>query len=91
MIEGKLQEPVLKEALACGLPVVSVDVGDVARWVSHPGAGEIVAADPAALAAGLRRVLTRGARFDPAPVVADLDQRAVACRLIEIYQRVHAA
>lgn len=81
----------VKEALACGLPVVGVDAGDVAHWVSHPGAGEIVAADPAAIAAGLRRVLTRGARFDPAPIEADLDQRAVARRLIEIYQHVHAA
>jgi glycosyltransferase involved in cell wall biosynthesis len=51
------------EALACGLPVVTTDVGEVSRVVRAGGAG-FVAADPtpASLAEGLESVAEDGTR-----------------------------
>lgn len=40
----------VKEALACGRPVVSVSVGDVAKVLDTPSRGVIAARDPVALA-----------------------------------------
>jgi glycosyltransferase involved in cell wall biosynthesis len=45
------------EALACGLPVVTTDVGEVAGVVARSGAGAVAGArTPEALGEGLRRV-----------------------------------
>ncbi len=46
------------EALACGTPLVICDAGGARELVSSPDAGVIVARDAAAIAAGLREVLT---------------------------------
>jgi glycosyltransferase involved in cell wall biosynthesis len=55
---------VVLEALALGTPVVSTDVGDVARMFVHGRAGFVVeSGEPAALAAAVREVLTHRARF----------------------------
>lgn len=53
---------VVKEAMACGLPVVSVDVGDVRRRLTGVDPGAIVARTPQAIAQGIRDVLAAGGR-----------------------------
>ena len=50
---------VVKEAMACNLPVVSVDVGDVPEIVRDVEGCHIVERRPEGLAAGLLRTLSR--------------------------------
>jgi teichuronic acid biosynthesis glycosyltransferase TuaC len=52
----------VKEALACGIPVVSNDVGDVRERTSGVTPGAVVAQDPEALADALHTVLRHGGR-----------------------------
>jgi glycosyltransferase involved in cell wall biosynthesis len=82
---------VVKEALACGLPVVSVDVGDVRRWVERASGGLIAADDPREIAGALDVVLSSGDPVDPAPLLAELDQAVIAGRVAEVYASVAGA
>ena len=55
---------VVREALACGRPVVATPVGDVPRVVSADAGVLVPPGNPAALADALATVLAR--RWDPA-------------------------
>lgn len=86
--EGSPQ--VIKEALACGLPVVSTPVGDVA-WVLGDSPGSRVAApDPATLSQALDAVLRAGDRTHGRKRLLDLglDLPSTAARLAGIYREV---
>jgi glycosyltransferase involved in cell wall biosynthesis len=82
---------VVKEALACDLPVVSVAVGDVAdRLQAVPGGGCELTADerPETIAAALERVLRRGQRVAGRRAVQHLAEEAITERLIGVYRAV---
>jgi glycosyltransferase involved in cell wall biosynthesis len=81
---------VVKEALACNLPVVSVKVGDVAERLSAVEGCELCADDqPATIAAGLERVLRRnGQRIDGQSAVRSLDESMLTERVLEVYRSV---
>ena len=82
---------VVKEALACDLPVVSVAVGDVPTRLAGIEGCEVAADDePATLAAGLERVLRRGRRIAGRQAVAALDEKLLTQRVLEIYRSVAA-
>jgi glycosyltransferase involved in cell wall biosynthesis len=82
---------VVKEALACNLPIVSLDVGDVPVRVKNVPGCEICADErPETIAAALERVLTRGERVRGREAVMDLDERLLASRINDIYQAVLA-
>jgi len=82
---------VVKEALACDLPVVSVAVGDVAERLAGVAGCELCGDDdPETIAAALERVLRRGGRVRGREAVAHLDERVLTQRVIDIYRGVVA-
>lgn len=83
---------VVKEALACNLPVVSVDVGDVRSLISGLPACALCESDaPDAIAAGLRISLEYPSRPQLRPAVTHLAESQVAGRVIQVYQRALSA
>jgi teichuronic acid biosynthesis glycosyltransferase TuaC len=80
----------VKEALACNLPVVSTDVGDVREIVRGIAGTEIVEQSPVSLAAGLRRVLNRPADFvfNSRSAMQRYSQQREVEAIVEVYQRV---
>src|SRR5262245_33709121 len=78
---------VIKEALACNLPIVSVDVGDVAsRLAAVPGCRVVPDADPDRLASTLEVVLRNCGRVNGRSAVLDLDESLAARRMVDIYR-----
>lgn len=82
---------VVKEALCCDLPVVSVDAGDAWRWLRLATGCALVERQVAAIASGLRAVLQGLGRVDGAPVRAEVDWRRIAREVIGVYRHVLAA
>jgi len=77
---------VVKEALACNLPVVSVDVGDVrTRLNGIEGCFVCTEAQPKALAECLERVLASDVRIAGREKVAELNEERIAAKVIEVY------
>jgi glycosyltransferase involved in cell wall biosynthesis len=81
---------VVKEALACNLPVVSVDVGDVRELVEQASGCYIVKRTIAGLAAGIEQALAgRPAALNLRAAVEELSLTAVAEQLIVLYEAVY--
>jgi teichuronic acid biosynthesis glycosyltransferase TuaC len=81
----------VKEALACNVPVVSVDVGDVRdRFVGIEGCF-IAEATPEDLAAKLEMVFARSRPVEAREHLAELSLQSVAERLQAVYELVAAA
>lgn len=80
---------VVKEALACNLPIVTVNVGDVGRRLEGVE-GCIVCLDDAVetIAKGLARVLQGRSRVAGRAAVAELDERVVVQKIITVYEGV---
>jgi teichuronic acid biosynthesis glycosyltransferase TuaC len=76
---------VVKEALACNVPVVSVDVGDIRERISGVDGCFIAAPTPGELAQALRRALEHGPSTGGRERVADLSLERVAARVQRIY------
>jgi teichuronic acid biosynthesis glycosyltransferase TuaC len=79
---------IVRESLACNLPVVSVPVGDVPALLERdPAAGVVAAPDPALLGKALVEVLTR-----PRPQLSTLMDNyslpATGRRIVDLYHRV---
>jgi glycosyltransferase involved in cell wall biosynthesis len=82
---------VVKEALACNLPVVSVAIGDVPERLRDVTGCEVSADDrPETIAAGLVRALGRGQRIAGRERVLELDEHVITERVIGVYRSVLA-
>lgn len=79
---------VIKEALACNLPVVSVDVGDVSKRIENVHPSYIVKRDPRALADALVQILTSLARSNGREIVKEISEDRVAEQVIELYREI---
>jgi glycosyltransferase involved in cell wall biosynthesis len=80
---------VIKEALACDLPVVSVAVGDVALRIGQVEGCELCNDDrPETIAVALERVLQRGQRIAGRETVKNLDEKILTSEVVGIYKRI---
>ena len=77
---------VVKEALACNLPVVSVAVGDVPERLLDVHPSEIVERDPGLIADHLMKILIAKARSNGRRCVARLGLAETAQQILEVYQ-----
>jgi glycosyltransferase involved in cell wall biosynthesis len=83
---------IVKEAMACNLPVVSVPCGDVDERLKTSTPGEICPYDPHILAQAVQRVLLTGARSNGRDQIKEqgLTTENVAARLVQVYSHVLA-
>ena len=87
--EGSPQ--VIKEAMACGCPIVSVDVGDVAERVSGvEGCYVVSSREPAAIAEALQQSLAFSGKTNGRQRIIEmgLSNEQVAERLMAIYKQL---
>jgi len=79
---------IVKEALACGLPVVSVKLGDVPERLEGIDGCHLAEADPAALARKLAVVFERRQRLNCRDKLQELSCEAAAGNLEGFYQQL---
>jgi teichuronic acid biosynthesis glycosyltransferase TuaC len=79
---------VVKEALACNVPVVSVDVGDVPERLAGIEGCFIADSNPEDIASKLNQVLQRSEPIEGREHVAELSLESIAAKLKEVYRIV---
>jgi glycosyltransferase involved in cell wall biosynthesis len=80
---------VVKEALACNLPVVSVDVGDVRERIGHsPSCRVTNGVSAEEISHALNEVLMGGRQDDLRSLVLSLDQKLIAGKTIDVYKKM---
>jgi glycosyltransferase involved in cell wall biosynthesis len=78
---------VVKEAMACNIPVVSTNVGDVAEVIGRTEGCSVCPLDPDALASGLEKALHHTGRTTGRADIQHLNSETIAQRIITIYQK----
>ena len=80
---------VIKEAMAVNLPIVSLDVGDVAEMIQETKGCFISKQNPEDFASLVKEVLKNGnSRTKGRERILELDNEKIAKRILEVYQRV---
>jgi glycosyltransferase involved in cell wall biosynthesis len=78
---------IVKEALACNCPVVSVDVGDLRERISSITGCFLCENDsPATIASALAKAIDSKEHFESRHEVENLDEACVSERIIQIYR-----
>jgi glycosyltransferase involved in cell wall biosynthesis len=79
---------IVKEAMACNVPVVSTDVGDVSELISRTAGCAVCRSDPDALADALKEALRRTEPTTGRTDIQHLDRSSVAPQVIAVYEQV---
>lgn len=77
---------IIKEALACNLPIVSVDVGDVRERLEGVISSRIVARDLNAIASAAAEIIVSGQCSNGRDRVAEISATAVRDKILKIYE-----
>jgi glycosyltransferase involved in cell wall biosynthesis len=79
---------IVKEALACNLPIVSVAVGDVAQRIHGIEGCHLSDPDPTQLAEKLRLISSRTSRIDARKSIGEFCVDYCAVRLMKFYEEI---
>jgi teichuronic acid biosynthesis glycosyltransferase TuaC len=79
---------VVKQALACNLPIVATDVGDVRQVIGKTRGCYVCTPSVTEFAARLNEILSRPLRTDGRENIRHLDSSSVSEKIIEVYERV---
>ena len=79
---------IVKEAMACNVPVVSTDVGDVSRVIGSTRGCSVCPHEPEALAVALEQALRHREPTTGRMDIAHLDRSVVANQVIAVYEQV---
>ena len=79
---------VIKEAMACNLPIVATDVGDIKEVISAVRGCKIVEPDKNSIAQGIKGILALVKRTEGRKVIEHLRLELVADRLIDFYRQI---
>ncbi|MFL5663297.1 MAG: glycosyltransferase [Ktedonobacteraceae bacterium] len=78
---------IVKETMACNVPVVATDVGDVAQVIGHTRGCSVCPPDPQALATALEQALQHPGPTTGRTDILHLDRRIVAKQVIAVYEK----
>ena len=81
---------VVKEAMACNLPVVTTDVGDVRERLRGVAPSFVCKADPTDLAAALGEIANSGRRSNGRELIQQLSESIVAEKVVGVYREAIA-
>ena len=79
---------IVKESMACNLPIVSTDVGDIRKILTNTRDCLVDDAAPESLAKGLLSVTRNGTRSNGRSHITHLSSDTVASQVIGVYRRV---
>jgi len=79
---------VVKEAMVCGLPIVSTDVGDVRKLIGKTEGCYITSFEPEDVKKKIEKSLEFGKRTKGIKNISHLDSNKIAQDIIEIYHQV---
>lgn len=79
---------IIREALACNTPIVSVDVGDVRKWLIYQDATRIVARNPVEIGKNIVDIISTGIRYSMNPAGLKFSDESSNNYIIEIYNRI---
>lgn len=79
---------IVKEALACSLPVVSVDVGDIRSRLASVPLCRVVDACPSSLGTAILEIIAIGERISDPRVCEDFSAVNINHRLIDVYKKI---
>jgi teichuronic acid biosynthesis glycosyltransferase TuaC len=86
--DGEGSPTVIKEAMACNLPVVSVAVGDVPAVIGGVDGCYLCKQEPGDAAEKILLALRRGQRTNGRQKVASLEDSVIAKRILAVYREV---
>lgn len=81
---------VVKEAMACNLPIVASNVGDVLQVIGRTKGCSVCPLDPEAFAIGIEKALRHTGPTTGRSDIVHLESSAVAKQVIGVYERVQS-
>lgn len=79
---------IVKEAIACNLPIVSVDVGDVRKRLEKVRPSKIVKRDREEIGKAIAEILMRSDRSNGFETIQELSLDRIATRILSVYKTV---